>query len=98
MSRTCHVCICAQCLGAFRADGLDAHCKVPGVHDPLDPELSILKQRLARRLRHESELVLLERLEMGYAFVVTFGVVFGGVAKQSELALKVCAEECVHLL
>ena len=27
-----------------------AHC---AVHDPLDPEFSILKQRLARRLRHE---------------------------------------------
>ncbi|GFH06000.1 LCI420 protein, partial [Haematococcus lacustris] len=26
---------------------------VPGVHDPLDPEYSILKQRLARRARYE---------------------------------------------
>jgi hypothetical protein len=27
--------------------------QVPGVHDPLDPEYSILKQRLARRVRYE---------------------------------------------
>jgi hypothetical protein len=27
--------------------------QVPGVHDPLDPEYSILKQRLARRARYE---------------------------------------------
>mmetsp|Transcript_4823 Transcript_4823/g.8376 ORF Transcript_4823/g.8376 Transcript_4823/m.8376 type:complete len:470 (+) Transcript_4823:45-1454(+) len=33
--------------------GLDACCQSPGTHDPLDPEYSILKQRLARRLRHE---------------------------------------------
>ncbi len=26
---------------------------MPGVHDPLDPEYSILKQRLARRARYE---------------------------------------------
>lgn len=26
-------------------------CQEPGVHDPLDPEYSILRQRLARRLR-----------------------------------------------
>ena len=25
----------------------------PAVHDALDPEMSILKQRIARRLRHE---------------------------------------------
>lgn len=25
--------------------------QVPGVHDPLDPEYTILKQRLARRIR-----------------------------------------------
>eukprot|EP00200_Dunaliella_tertiolecta_P007906 CAMPEP_0202374188 /NCGR_PEP_ID=MMETSP1127-20130417/5069_1 /ASSEMBLY_ACC=CAM_ASM_000462 /TAXON_ID=3047 /ORGANISM="Dunaliella tertiolecta, Strain CCMP1320" /LENGTH=415 /DNA_ID=CAMNT_0048971285 /DNA_START=57 /DNA_END=1304 /DNA_ORIENTATION=- len=43
------------CLGSFKAEGLDVHCKGPGVHDPLDPELSILKQRLARRLRHEKK-------------------------------------------
>jgi hypothetical protein len=27
--------------------------QTPGVHDPLDPEYSILKQRLARRARYE---------------------------------------------
>ena len=26
---------------------------LPAVHDALDPEMSILKQRIARRLRHE---------------------------------------------
>lgn len=30
------------------------HCvQVPGVHDAIDPEYSILKQRLARRVRYE---------------------------------------------
>ncbi|PNH07267.1 hypothetical protein TSOC_006278 [Tetrabaena socialis] len=40
-------------LGAFKNDGVDKSCKVPGVHDPLDPELTILQQRLARRVRYE---------------------------------------------
>ena len=32
------------------------HCtpsSTPAVHDALDPEYSVLKQRIARRLRHE---------------------------------------------
>ena len=37
----------------IKSSGLDANCKVPGQHDPLDPEYSILKQRLARRIRYE---------------------------------------------
>ena len=37
----------------IQADGLDAACSQPGRHDPLDPEYSILKQRLARRIRYE---------------------------------------------
>jgi hypothetical protein len=37
----------------IKAGGLAANCKVPGVHEPLDPEFTILKQRLARRLRYE---------------------------------------------
>lgn len=40
-------------LGAFKKEGVDPSCKVPGVHDPLDPEFTILKQRLARRVRYE---------------------------------------------
>jgi len=42
-----------QCLNEFQAEGYRRLCRVPGVHDPLDPEFSILKQRLARRLRYE---------------------------------------------
>lgn len=41
------------CTNDLKKDGLEASCKTPGVHDPLEPEYSILKQRLARRLRHE---------------------------------------------
>lgn len=41
------------CTSHLKAEGLEANCKTPGVHDPLEPEYSILKQRLARRLRHE---------------------------------------------
>ena len=37
-------------LGDIRRDGLEANCLQPGLHDPLDPEYSILKQRLARRI------------------------------------------------
>ena len=40
-----------QSLGQFQAQGLEPHCLKPGVHDPLDPEFSILKQRLARRVK-----------------------------------------------
>ncbi|KAG2431752.1 hypothetical protein HXX76_009248 [Chlamydomonas incerta] len=40
-------------LNAFKVDGVEKSCKVPGVHDPLDPELTILQQRLARRVRYE---------------------------------------------
>ncbi len=42
-----------KALGEFKAEGYECNCKVPGVHDPLDTEYSILKQRLARRLRYE---------------------------------------------
>ena len=42
----------AKALGEFKKEGVtEENCKVPGVHDALDPEYSILKQRLARRLR-----------------------------------------------
>ncbi|GAB4814589.1 hypothetical protein N2152v2_001635 [Parachlorella kessleri] len=40
-------------LGDIKKDGLTCSCKPPGVHDPEDVELSILKQRLARRLEFE---------------------------------------------
>jgi Limiting CO2-inducible proteins B/C beta carbonyic anhydrases len=40
-------------LGAFKADGLEAHVKNPGVHDIDEPEFSILKQRIARRVAAE---------------------------------------------
>jgi hypothetical protein len=40
-------------LGDIRAEGVAANCRMPGVHDPLDPEYTILKQRIARRLRYE---------------------------------------------
>lgn len=43
----------AGALAAIKSDGVDANCKVPGVHEPLDPEFSIFKQRLARRMRYE---------------------------------------------
>ncbi len=42
----------AKCLGEIKAEGVEVNCKTPGVHDPLDPEYSILKQRLARRMRY----------------------------------------------
>jgi len=41
----------AKALGELQIEGLSPNCRVPGVHDPLDPEYSILKQRLARRIR-----------------------------------------------
>ncbi|KAF5838160.1 hypothetical protein DUNSADRAFT_3285 [Dunaliella salina] len=44
--------LCA-CLADFQKDGLEANCRVPGVHDAENPEYSILKQRLARQLRSE---------------------------------------------
>ena len=49
--RSCACGALKKCLMEFQAEGYARHCKVPGVHDPLDPEYSILKQRLARRLR-----------------------------------------------
>ncbi|GBF93708.1 hypothetical protein Rsub_06811 [Raphidocelis subcapitata] len=41
----------AKALNELQTEGLAPNCRVPGVHDPLDPEYSILKQRLARRIR-----------------------------------------------
>ncbi|KAG2488590.1 hypothetical protein HYH03_012909 [Edaphochlamys debaryana] len=41
------------CMGDLKRDGLEVNCKQPGVHDPLEPEYSILKQRIARRLAYE---------------------------------------------
>ena len=46
--RSCACGALAKCLGEFKAEGYECNCKVPGVHDALDPEYSILKQRLAR--------------------------------------------------
>lgn len=49
-------CACGALKAALvdiRRDGLAHNCKIPGVHDARDPEYSILKQRLARRLRFE---------------------------------------------
>jgi hypothetical protein len=43
-----------QCLADFQRDGLEANCRVPGVHDAENPEYSILKQRLARQLKSEN--------------------------------------------
>jgi hypothetical protein len=43
----------AASLAQLKADGVEHHCREAGVHDPLDPEFSILKQRLARRIRSE---------------------------------------------
>jgi hypothetical protein len=40
-----------QALKELQVEGLGPNCRVPGVHDPIDPEYSILKQRLARRIR-----------------------------------------------
>jgi hypothetical protein len=54
--RTGKSCACgalAKALGELKTEGCDANCRTPGVHDALDPEYSILKQRLARRLRYE---------------------------------------------
>ena len=41
----------AASLAQFQSQGLEPNCKEPGVHDPLDPEFTILKQRLARRIK-----------------------------------------------
>ena len=51
----------AKALGEFKAEGYECNCKVPGVHDALDPEYTILKQRLARSARPPC-LALRERL------------------------------------
>lgn len=40
-------------LGDLKKEGVDVNCKSPGEHDPLEPEYSILKQRLARRAKYE---------------------------------------------
>ncbi|KAL4520247.1 hypothetical protein Ndes2526B_g01226 [Nannochloris sp. 'desiccata'] len=42
-----------QALIDIKSQGLSTSCKIPGVHEPLDPEFTILKQRLARRLRYD---------------------------------------------
>mmetsp|Transcript_18930 Transcript_18930/g.48033 ORF Transcript_18930/g.48033 Transcript_18930/m.48033 type:complete len:464 (-) Transcript_18930:152-1543(-) len=51
-----------KCLIELKAEGYSKSCKVPGVHNPYDPEYSILKQRLARRARYEK--VNMEKLDL----------------------------------
>ncbi|KAI3429492.1 hypothetical protein D9Q98_005581 [Chlorella vulgaris] len=54
--RTGQSCACGALIRAHSeilSQGLISNCKIPGVHEPLEPEYSILKQRIARRLRHE---------------------------------------------
>jgi len=45
----------SKVLGELKAEGLERNLKIPGVHDPLDPEFTILKQRLARRVKYEGQ-------------------------------------------
>ncbi len=47
------MCALPQCLVELKAEGVEAATRAPGLHDPLEPEYSILKQRLARRIRYE---------------------------------------------
>ncbi|KIY94340.1 low-co2 inducible protein lcib, partial [Monoraphidium neglectum] len=55
----------AKALKELQGEGLAPNCRVPGVHDPLDPEYSILKQRLARRIRYERmEPILMDLSDM----------------------------------
>ena len=55
----------AKALNELQTEGLAPNCRVPGVHDPLDPEYSILKQRLARRIRYERlEPILMDLADM----------------------------------
>ncbi|GIL65559.1 hypothetical protein Vafri_19309 [Volvox africanus] len=42
-----------KCLIELKSEGVEAALRSPGLHDPLEPEYSILKQRLARRVRYE---------------------------------------------
>ncbi|PNH06654.1 hypothetical protein TSOC_006951, partial [Tetrabaena socialis] len=42
-----------KCLMELKAESVEAAVRSPGVYDPLAPEYSILKQRLARRVRYE---------------------------------------------
>lgn len=37
----------------LKEEGVDANCSTPGSHDPLEPEFSILKSRIARRIKYE---------------------------------------------
>ena len=58
-------------LKQIKATGLEAQTKQPGVHDPLDPEFSILKQRLARRIRFEG--LAVEDMDLVQLTKVSFG-------------------------
>lgn len=49
-------------LGAFQADGVDAHAKEAGNHDAEEPEFSILKHRLGRRI--VSEGIAVDKLDV----------------------------------
>jgi hypothetical protein len=37
----------------LKEEGVDANVSAPGAHDPLEPEFSILKSRIARRIKYE---------------------------------------------
>lgn len=37
----------------LKAEGVDQNVSAPGSHDPLEPEFSILKSRIARRIKYE---------------------------------------------
>jgi hypothetical protein len=37
----------------LKEEGVDANVSAPGAHDPLEPEYSILKSRIARRIKYE---------------------------------------------
>lgn len=43
-----------KCLAELKAEGVEAGMGKIGTHDPLEPEYSILKARLARRIKYEN--------------------------------------------
>lgn len=69
----------------FNQDGITSAVKPPGVHDYSDPELSILKQRLARRLQHEG---CTEAAAKGLSLVDLTGVAERTITDDLEFLIK----------
>jgi hypothetical protein len=72
-----------KCMLDLKEEGVDTNVSAPGSHDPLEPEYSILKSRIARRIKYEkgdvSDMSLVDITKVAERVITTVSSVTGCV-------------------